>query len=87
MNIKEYILKQGLTSQSLAALMDCSICQINRVRQGKKVSKKFARQLQYVSRGLVSVEEVMNPKQEVIPLPTPLYPPYDSEVGPIEKIA
>lgn len=75
MNIKEYMLKAELTTQSLAALMDCSTAQITLLRAGKKVSKKFARQIERVTKGMVKAEDVLNPpKIEPLPTPEPLYP-------------
>lgn len=74
MNIKEYMFRQGLTTQSLAALMDCSTAQITLLRSGKRVSKKFARQVERVTKGLVSADEVINPPKLVpLPSPKPLY--------------
>lgn len=73
MNIKEYMLKAGLTAEALAELMDCSRQQITLVRRGKKVSEKFARQIQRITKGLVTVAEVMNPTIETLPKPKPLF--------------
>ncbi len=83
MDIKEYMFRQGLTLAALAKLLDCSRHQITLMRAGRKVSEKFARQVERVTKGIVSKEDILNPSTKLIPLPdpVPLYPEEGDKVA------
>jgi hypothetical protein len=65
MNLKEYLFRKDLSCSGFARILDCSRQQVAKARAGHKVSAKFARQIQRETNGLVTVDEILNPKPTV----------------------
>lgn len=63
MKLCDYMYFNKITSSELAEKLGCSRAQITIAKAGKKVSKWFARDLERVTGGKVTVAEI-------IPLPT-----------------
>ncbi len=68
MDLREYMFRKRMTIPHLCKLMDCSRQQIGLVKAGKPVSKKFARQLERITDGEVTVAEIVT--SGPIPFPT-----------------
>jgi DNA-binding transcriptional regulator YdaS (Cro superfamily) len=68
MDLREYMFHNRLSNKNMAEILDCSIPQIILVRRGKRVSKKFARQLEKATNGQITATEVVT---EIIPLSLP----------------
>ncbi len=70
MDLREYLFRKRMTIPCLAKMLDCSRQQIGLVKAGRPVSKKFARQIERVTNGEVTVDEVVT-SGTIITLPTP----------------
>jgi DNA-binding transcriptional regulator YdaS (Cro superfamily) len=64
MNLREYMFRKRLTCTSLAEILDCSRQWVAHAKNGHKVSAKFARQIEKITDGNVTVDEILNPKDE-----------------------
>lgn len=62
MDLREYMFRNRLTSVQLAKDLECSRQLITIAKAGKRVSKRFAKDVSEFTKGLVTVEELMNPK-------------------------
>jgi hypothetical protein len=67
MKLREYMYLNRITSIELARKLECSRAQITIAKAGKKVSRRFAKDLERVTNGEVTVAEILpfpTPKQE-----------------------
>jgi hypothetical protein len=62
MHLKEWMFKRQITAIEIAKQLDCSRQQITAIRAGKKPSKWFAKALEEFTQGMVTKEEILNPK-------------------------
>lgn len=59
MDLRRYLFENRITAKAFAQLMDCSRQQIGLVVAGKPVGKKFARQIEKATKGVVMRYEVI----------------------------
>jgi hypothetical protein len=64
MNLREYMFHNRLTSVELAKQLECSRQLITMAKTGKRVSKRFAKDLERFTGGLVTVKEIMGDEEE-----------------------
>ena len=83
MDLREYMFRKRMTIPHLCKLMDCSRQQIGLVKAGRPVSKNFARQLERVTNGEVTVAEIVT-SGPILPFPEP--EPEYQEDEPIERV-
>lgn len=59
MDLREYMFRNRLTSVELAKRLDCSRQVITMIRSGKKVGKRLAKDIEDLTNGQVTVEEIL----------------------------
>ncbi len=60
MDLKEYMFRNDLTTVEIAKALDYSRQQISFVKNGKRVSRRCARDIERYTHGAVSVDEILN---------------------------
>ena len=59
MNLREYMFHNRLTSVEVAKRLECSRQLVTMARAGKKVGKRFAKDIERMTEGKVTVKEIL----------------------------
>ena len=59
MDLRQYMFENRLTSVEVAKRLECSRQLVTMVRGGKRVSKRFARDIERMTQGQVTVKDIL----------------------------
>lgn len=63
LDLKHYLFFENVRQADLAKTLGCNCVTVSQITQGKRPSRHLALAIEYVTKGKVTVEELLNPEK------------------------